>query len=35
MTHVFKDHVTIVKIYMAKFNVTIFNKAQNNEGFYK
>ena len=28
MTHVFKDHVKIVKIYMVKFNVSILNRLK-------
>ena len=28
MTHVFKGHVKIVKIYMVKFNVSILNRLK-------
>ena len=28
MTHVFKDHVKIAKIYMVKFNVSVLNRLR-------
>ena len=28
MTHTFKGHVKIVKIYMVKFNVTVLNRPK-------
>ena len=34
MTYNFKEHVKIVKVYMVKFNITIFNRLKESSDDY-